>query len=112
MKEHDPLNTLLREWEAPETPPALDARVSAAYQEAIRPTLWQWLWSFRISIPVPVLAAALLLVAIGVWLQSRSGSPAVPPPASPGYVTRLESAEFQPLPNGATRVIRSGEVKQ
>ena len=112
MKEQDPLNTLLREWEAPEPPAALDARVRAAYRDAVKPTLWQWLWSFRISIPVPVLAAALLVVMAGVWLQTRSGPPARPAAAPPGYVTRLESAGFQPLPDGATRVIRAGEVKQ
>ena len=112
MNEHDPLKTLLREWKAPEPPPALDARVRAAYRDAVKPSPWQRLWSFRISIPVPVLAAALLLVAIGVWLQSRSGPPVRTAPASPGYVTRMESAGFQPLPDGATRVIRAGEVKQ
>jgi hypothetical protein len=112
MNEHDPLNTLLREWEAPEPPPSLDARMRAAYREVVKPSPWQRLWSIRISIPVPVLAAVLLVVALGVWLQSRSGPPVPSQPASPGYVTRLESAGFQPLPDGATRVIRLGEVKQ
>jgi len=116
MKEQDPLNTLLREWEAPEAPAALDARVRSAYRSEVQPSLWRQLWSFRVSIPVPVLAAALLLVMAGVWL-TRSGAPARPgfspgKAAPPGYVTRLESAGFQPLPEGATRVIRAGEVKQ
>jgi hypothetical protein len=112
MREHDPLNALLREWEAPEPPPALHARVRAAFRETVKPSPWQRLWSVRISIPVPVLAAVLLMVAVGVWLQSRSGPPARTAPASPGYITRMESAGFQPLPDGATRVIRAGEVKQ
>ena len=112
MKEHDPMNTLLREWEAPEAPLALDGQVRAAYRAAVRPTRWQRLWSFRISIPVPVLAAALLLAAVGVWLQSRTGEPVRPRSAPPGHMTRLESAGFRPLPDGAVRVIRSGEVKQ
>ena len=111
MKEQDPLNTLLREWKAPEAPPALDFRMRDAYRATVKATLWQRMWSFRVSIPVPVLAAALLLVMAGVWL-TRSGSPARPTAAPPGYVTRLESAGFQPLPEGATRVIRAGEVKQ
>jgi hypothetical protein len=111
MKEQDRLNTLLHEWEAPEPPAALDAQVRAAYRDTVKPSLWQRMWSFRISIPVPVLAAALLLFMAGVWL-TRSGPPAVPATAPPGYVTRLESAGFQPLPDGATRVIRAGEVKQ
>jgi hypothetical protein len=112
MKENDPLNTLLREWEAPDAPPSLDPRMRAAYRDAFHQSPWQRLWSFRVSIPAPLLAAALLLAAVGVWLQSRSGEPVRNAPASPGYVTRLESAGFQPLPDGATRVIRSGEVKQ
>lgn len=112
MKEQDPLKTLLREWEAPEPGPGLDARVRAAYRDAVRPSLWQRLWSFRVSIPVPVLAAALLLVMVGVWLQTRSGPPARPTTTPPGYVTRLDSAGFRPLPDGATRVIRAEEVKQ
>lgn len=112
MKEQDPLQTLLREWEAPQPPPALDARVRAAYREAVRPPWWRQLWTFRVSIPVPVLAAALLLVAVGVWIQTRSGPSSRPAAAPPGYVTRLDSAGFQPLPDGATRVIRAGEVKQ
>ena len=111
MKEQDPFHTLLQKWEAPELPAALDARVRAAYRDAVKPTLWQRMWSFRISIPVPVLAAALLLVMAGVWL-TRSGPPARPASAPSGYVTRLESAGFQPLPEGATRVIRAGDVKQ
>jgi hypothetical protein len=112
MKEHDPLNTLLREWEAPDASAALDVRVRAVYRDALKPSLWRRLWSFRVSIPVPVLAAALLLVIVGVWLQTRSAPPVRTAPASPGYVTRLDSAGFQPLPDGATRVIRAGEVKQ
>jgi hypothetical protein len=111
MKERDPLDTLLREWEAPEPPPALDSRVRASYRNSVKLSLWQRMWSFRVSIPVPVLAAALLLVMAGVWL-TRSGPPARPAAVPPGYVTRLDSAGFRPLPDGATRVIRAGEVKQ
>jgi hypothetical protein len=112
MNENDRLNSLLREWEAPEPAPALDARVRASYRQAVRPSMWQRLWSARVSIPAPVFAAALLLIAAGIWLQTRSGPPAPAVPAPQGYVTRLDSAGFQPLPDGAVRVIRSGEVKQ
>lgn len=111
MKEQDPLQSLLREWEAPEPPPAMDARVEAAYRASQRGSLWQRLWTFRVSIPVPVLAAALLLIAAGVWIERRS-SPPVRPSSPAGYITRLESAGFQPLPDGAVRVIRHGGVKQ
>lgn len=113
MNEKDPLRSLLHEWKAPEPSAALDARVRAAYSGGRRPTFWGRLWSFRISIPVPVLAAAVLLIAAGFWLERRSVPPQSPAPIAPagGYMTRLEAAGFQPLPDGEIRVIRSG-VKQ
>jgi hypothetical protein len=112
MNEHDPLHSVLREWEAPQPSPAMDARALANFRGR-RPPFWRRFWSFRVSIPVPVLTAVLLVMAAGLWLQSRSRPPAPPSSIAPsGYVTRLESAGFQPLPDGATRVIRSGERKQ
>jgi hypothetical protein len=64
-----------------------------------------------------VLATALLLLlAPLLWLQLRSRpaapQPATVTPAGTGYMTRIETAGFKPLPDGATRVIRSGGVKQ
>ena len=115
MKEHDPLNSVLREWEAPEPSAAVDARVRAAYRAAHRPSLWWRIWSAQVTIPVPVLAAAfLLLLAPVLWLQLRppAPQPAAVTPAGTGYMTRIETAGFRPLPDGATRVIRSGEWKQ
>ena len=111
MKEQDPLNTLLQEWEAPEPAAALDARIRAAYRTARRPSLWERIWTFRVSIPVPVLAAALLLIAAGIWIERRS-TPPVRSATPSGYITRLESAGFRPLPDGEVRVIRSEGVKQ
>jgi hypothetical protein len=116
MKEHDPLNSVLREWEAPEPSSAVDARVRAAYRAAHRLSLWRRIWSARVTIPVPVLAAVFLLLAPVLWLQLRSRPPAPQPatvtPAGAGYMTRIETAGFRPLPDGATRVIRSGGWKQ
>jgi hypothetical protein len=110
MNEHDPLRPLLHEWQAPEPSPALDARVRAAYRAGQQAPWWLRIWSFRVSIPIPVLAAALLLIAASVWIERRS-TPPVRPAAPSGYITRLESAGFQPLPDGDVRVIRSGERK-
>ena len=115
MKEEDPLDSVLREWNAPAPSSALDARVRAAYREIHRPSPWRFLWSARVTIPVPVLAALMLIVAV-LWIAFRPGTRPVQPPttvAAPndGYTTRIESAGFIPLPDGATRVIRS-EVKQ
>ena len=113
MNERDPLRTLLQEWEAPEPSAALDQRVLAAYH-ARRGSFWRGLWSFRVSIPAPVLAAAVLMILVGFWIDRRSVPPQRPTPVAPaagGYMTRLETAGFQPLPDGDIRVIRSG-VKQ
>src|ERR1017187_4120877 len=111
MNEKDPLRSLLYEWEAPEPSAALEARIRAGYRAGRRPTFWERLWSFRVSIPVPVLVAAALLIAAGFWLARRSvpsQNPAPVAPAAGGYMTRLEAAGFQPLPDGEIRVIRSG----
>ena len=114
MNEQDPLRSLLHEWEAPEAPAALEARVRAAYRAGRRPTIWERLWSIRVSIPAPVLAAAVLLIVAALWLERQSLLPQGPAANTPGggaYMTRLEAAGFQPLPDGEIRVIRSG-VKQ
>jgi len=118
MKENDPLDPLLREWQAPESSPGLDARVGAAYRAMHRPSPWRRLWTMRVAIPVPVFAALLLLAAV-LWIQFRRGpTPPAPPstgtasPEDGGYLSRLETTGFQPLPNGAARVVRSGERKK
>jgi len=109
MMENDPLDGVLREWQAPEPPAALDARMLAAYRHTVRPSLWQRFLSARVSIPVPVLAT-LVLVAAALFLQFRLGQPRTPLPRIRGYVTRIESAGFQPLPNGDARVVSRDEV--
>jgi len=86
MKEHDPLNSVLREWEAPEPPSAVDARVRAAYRQAHRPSLWRRIWSARVTIPVPVLAAALLLIAAAIGWKVL-------------YVEKEASLEILPIPD-------------
>ncbi|MGH7555444.1 MAG: hypothetical protein ACREMQ_20785 [Longimicrobiales bacterium] len=115
MKQHDPLHSVLQEWEAPEPSPAMDARVRAAYRTRHQASLWERFWSVRVSIPVPALAA-LLLIAAALWLQFRPrlpvSQPATVTPPTGGYTTRIETAGFQPLPDGAIRVIRAGELKQ
>ena len=109
--ERDPLRPLLQEWEAPDPSAAMDARVLAAYRAARRPSAWRRMWNRRVSLPVPVLAAAVILIAI-VFLSLRPAPDPAPVAGVRGHITRLDAAGFQPLPNGAARVVKVGEVQQ
>jgi hypothetical protein len=111
MMHDDPLQEVLREWKAPEPPAALDARVRAAYRAAYRPWSWSVLWKTRISVPVPALAV-LIVLALAWLVQFRSAPAPVPPSAGRGYLTRLDETGFQPLPNGAARVVPVGGIRQ
>jgi hypothetical protein len=109
--EDDKLRALLREWEAPEPNPQMDARVRAAWR-ASHPAAWKRIWTARISMPVPVLAALLLIAA---FLLAKFGTPrrstAETPSQPGGYVTQLNAAGFQPVPNGEARVITVKEAR-
>ena len=122
MIESDPLRSILREWEAPEPSAELDARIRASYRAVHRPSPWRCLFTARLGVPVAVLGALMLVVAV-VLVQFRSMPPEprpvlrmesalVPLPGGGGYVTRLDATGLQPLPNGAARVVRSGELNQ
>jgi hypothetical protein len=113
MNKHDSLSSVLREWATPEPSGAMDARVRAAYKARYRASWWRRFLSARVSIPVPVLAA-LLVIVTAFWLQFRAQPPrpGAVAPTGEGYMTRIEAAGFKPLPDGETRVIRSGGVKQ
>jgi hypothetical protein len=111
MIENDPLDSLLREWQPPAPPASLDATMLAAYRTSSRPGLWQRFLHARVSIPVPVLAV-LALITIALLLTFRTGEPQPPLPRIPGYVTRIEAAGFEPLPDGAARVVRRPEIRQ
>ncbi len=112
MKETDSLDALLREWKATEPAPELDQRVISACRTAVASrrdvSQWRRFWAKRISIPAPALvAAALGVIALILWLR-----PAAAPAQNPGAVTRLNVTGFQPLPNGAARVVPAAEVQQ
>jgi hypothetical protein len=109
--EDDKLRAVLREWEAPEPKPEMDARVRAAWR-ASHPAAWKRIWTARVSMPVPVLAALLLIAA---FLLAKFGTPrrstAETPSQPGGYVTQLNAAGFQPVPNGEARVITVKEAR-
>jgi len=107
----DSLNHTLREWQAPEPSPALDAHMLAAFRAGYRRSPWRTFWSARISVPAPALALGLILV-LAIFLQFRSTPAPVAPRVDRGYVTRLEATGFQPLPDGAARVVAVEGVRQ
>ena len=89
----------------------MDARTRAVYRTSYRPWSWRVLWKTRISVPVPALAAMVLL-ALAWLLQFRSVPAPIASRAERGYVTRLDATGFQPLPNGAARVVSVGGIHQ
>lgn len=114
MREADPLEALVREWESPEPTPELDRRVISAYRSAIGPPHsssggWRKFWNMRVSVPAPALAALVLAIAIVLfWVKPSMGRAVAP--SAPGAVTRLNVSGFQPLPNGEARVIPAVEM--
>jgi hypothetical protein len=111
MMENDPLKGVLKEWRAPEPGAALDTRLRAAYRGVYRPSPWKLFWMTRISVPAPALAV-LAILFFALILQFRSDPAPVAPRADRGYVTRMEATGFQPLPNGAARVVTVEGVRQ
>ena|SRR2546421_12939032 len=88
------LSALLREWQAPDAPPSLAAKVLP--RSGFR---WRWLATGNIRVPVPV--AIALLLAVVLFLYMRRPEP--PPVASPGRSVSL--ADFQPVKQLEPRVI-------
>jgi len=108
--EDDELRGILREWEAPEPSPAMDAKVHAAWRGAY-PSFWKRVWTARVSIPVPVLAALLMIAALLLLKFGMVRPIEVAPAAAGGYVTQGSAAGFQPVPNGEARVITVQEAR-
>jgi hypothetical protein len=106
MNEGDSLQALLREWEAAQPESHMDRRVLDAYRGAIRNLpWWRRFWRARISIPVPVILAAAALIALFLWLRPAR-------PVVTDATTEWNVTGFQPLPNGAARVIRAREGRK
>lgn len=101
------LQELLREWKAPDPNAALDERVRARFRQ-LNPSFWRRIWTMRISIPVPAMAAILLLAAAVLWLGPRPSPPHAAAPVR-DYGNKVQSAGFEPLPDGAARVIEMKE---
>jgi len=76
------LRRLLHQWEAPLPGAGLDARVRASTKRS-RP--WKWL---------PIAAGLSLAIGIAAYWPAAK---------------KVDSAGFQPLPNGAITVMKTGE---
>ena len=88
------LDTLLRQWLPPKTPPTLAAKVLPR-----QPSWWRWLTMGTIRVPVPV--GIGLLLAMAAVLYFRSTEP--PQVAQPAKSVSL--ADFQPVKQLEPRVI-------
>jgi len=99
------LNQLLKAWEAPAAPPALDARVLSKRRPRRWQQWWRWLLTGSIRIPVPVGVAAV--AALAMWLY-YSRPVEVSPPARDATVTL---ADFQPV-RQLVPVVKAGEVQR
>jgi|ERR1700733_4291854 len=112
MREPDPLRALLEEWKAPEPSPEFDRRVVAAYRMGRpRTAMVGRFWRARVSVPAPIFAVAVL-VALAVFIWFRVAATPSPSATTPNVVTYLNATGFQPLPNGAARVVRVTEVRK
>lgn len=111
MKEDDPLDSLLREWKAPEPTEELDRRVTSAYRFAMRPSVWQRCWRMRVSIPLPVLVpAALAMLALFFWLGFSSTIRIDPPvPAAAQPVPPVSFADFQAVQQLEPHIVKEGQ---
>ncbi len=96
--ERDPaLKSVLREWQTPDVPPALDARVLESYRRLRRPEpWWRRFFTSSIRVPLPVAAGTLALLFITAVIALRpigtSGRP-VPSGAANGS---LQAARVEP----------------
>ena len=111
MKEDDPLDSLLREWNAPEPGEELDQRMISAYRSAVRPPARQGFWKMRVSIPLAALVpAALGILALFFWLGLSSNMPGHAPAPTPTQpVPAVSFADFQPVQQLEPHIIKEGQ---
>lgn len=59
---------LLKEWQAPETPPSLEQRVLGSRRQSPQhQSVWRFLFSGYIRVPVSVACALAVLLTAAVW---------------------------------------------
>jgi len=105
--QYDPeLRSVLRQWEAPDVPASLDARVLDSYRRHMnREPLWRRFFTTSVRVPLPVAVAAMALLVIALALAvSRPVSERCLPaqhaaqaPADQPIVVRTSLAGFEPV---------------
>jgi hypothetical protein len=88
---------MLQQWQAPHTPPSLDAKVLGAARQT---RWWKWILTGSIRIPVPV---GILAAVAAAWLFFQSQTPPKP------SVQEVNLANFQPVKELKPRIVRSYE---
>jgi len=99
------VRSLLREWEAPEVPASLDARVLDSYRRKVnREPFWRRFFTASVRVPLPVAVAVMALLVIALALaMSRPGVERTLPgqyvkaPADQPIVARTSLAGFEPV---------------
>ncbi len=89
------LNKILRQWQAPDAPPGLRAKVLPQ-----RSQWWQWLTKGTIRVPVPVGIGVVFALAVFLYFFRTAERLA---PVQPAKSVSL--ADFQPVKQLEPRVI-------
>jgi hypothetical protein len=107
MNKEDNINSILREWKAPEPSRELDGRVLQAFHAARSIPVWNRVSPQSLRVQV-LLIAATLLVTVALVALFRYGKESA---GIPGIVTQINGSGFQALPNGAATITKSKEIK-
>src|SRR5687767_5547718 len=91
----DDLRNLLRKWEAPSLPPAVEKKILAGATSPAGAFV-RWLMTGSIRVPAPV-AVAMVLVCILLGIYAYRSS----------HTAQTTMAEFQPVKDFNPRIIRS-----
>ena len=100
---NEELDDLLRHYEAPATPRALEARF---FPKAEPLSWWRWLASGCIRVPVPAVLAAIVLLAVSTVFSmvQHKRVPELPPRHS------VTLADFEQVKELQPRIIRRGNA--
>ncbi|HYP06173.1 MAG TPA: hypothetical protein VER03_08035 [Bryobacteraceae bacterium] len=93
----DDLKNLLRKWEAPVMPHALEQKIlSRPPSPSRRRAFLKWLMTGSVRVPTPVAIAVMIVCIVLAGLAYRSGR-----------VKQTSLAEFEPVKEFNPRIIRS-----